>query len=78
MSERVQFEEDEMPTSRYDQTGFSTRSGFARLLVKAGFVGNERQPHILSGIIAAALVIFAVFYFKQALAEPQIIELRIK
>ncbi len=78
MSEYVQFEEDAPSVSRYAADGLSTRSGFARFLVKAGFVGNERQALVLSTIIAVAILIFAIFYFKQALAEPQIIELRIK
>lgn len=80
MSDRVQFEDDGSVYSRYNSLNSPSgyNSGLSRFLINMGLVGNERQALILSVVIAVVVLCIAVLFLKQALAEPQIIELRVK
>lgn len=84
MSSGVQFEEEDAGSAKYAAAarGFDGQkdgsSSVARFFMKMKIAHTDRQALVASVIVAAAALIIAGFLLAYALAEPKIIELKVK
>ncbi len=81
MQPDVQFEEESIRPVRYaSMQSQGGRDGYdspvVSFLVKNKIIRSERQAGVLIAILALLILIAVFFFIHQALAEPQIIELK--